>query len=261
MIKNKLGLFAICLGSTALWAQPPHHPGPGGPPPGDAGMSHFARDMKVVKGQPYSAELLNESVQVLGDGTKISSKTSGSVYRDVDGRTRRDESAAQGQKSTTIFDPIASVSLTLNQTSKTVSKQTLRTPPNHPGPAHAVGTERANRPNGRENRHNRTTEDLGNQAIEGVQAQGHRTTTTIPAGTMGNDRDIKVIDEVWFSPDLQVVVQSHHVDPWTGDVSYKLSNIRRGDQPHTLFEAPADYQVKEQRGFRREGPPPPARQD
>ncbi len=254
MIKNKLGLFASCLGSAILMAQPPHHPRPGGPPLGDSEMGHFARDMKVVKGQPYSAELLNESVQVLGDGTKISSKTSGLVYRDTDGRTRRDESAAQGQKSTTIFDPVASVSLTLNQSSKTVSKQTVRVPPSRPGPAHAVGTERGNR-------QNRATEDLGNQAIEGVQAQGRRTTTTIAAGTMGNDRDIKVIDEVWFSPDLQVVVQSHHVDPWTGDVTYKLSNIRRGDQPHTLFEAPADYQVKEQRGFRREGPPPPARQD
>lgn len=261
MIKNKLSLFAICLGPAVLLAQPPHHPGPGGPPTGDPGMLHFARDMKVVKGQPYSAELMNESVQVLGDGTKISSKTSGSVYRDTDGRTRRDESAAQGLKSTTIFDPVASVSLTLNSTTKTVSKQTLRTPPNHLGPAHTVSAERANRQNSRENRQNHTVEDLGNQAIEGVQAQGRRTTKTIPAGTMGNDRDIKVIDEVWFSPELQVVVQSHHVDPWTGDVTYKLSNIRRGDQPHAMFEAPADYQMKEQRGFRREGPPPPARQN
>ncbi len=75
---------------------------------------------------------------------------------------------------------------------------------------------------------------------------------------MGNDRDIKVLDEVWFSPDLQVVVQSHHSDPWAGDVTYKLTNIRRADQSHTLFEVPADYQIKEGRENLMRGGPPPA---
>ena len=268
MIRNRIVIGLTCLGSAAMLAQPPHgemmrHPGPGGPPPGDPGMIHFARDTKVVKGQPYSADLVTEAIQVLGDGTRISTKTAGSVYRDTDGRTRREETGAQGRKSVTIFDPVASVSLTLNASTKTASKQSIHAPSadmqrRGPGP----GFDRANRVGGeRADRQNRVTEDLGNQAIEGVQAQGRRTTTTIPAGTMGNDRDIKVVDEVWMSPDLQVVVQSRHSDPWTGEVTYKLSNIRRADQSHTLFEAPADYQVKEGGGFRRQGLPPPTRQD
>ena len=264
----KVGLFY--LGALGLMAQPPHggetmrHPGgpggPGGPPPG------FARDMKVVKGQPYAADMVNESTQILGDGTRISSKISGSVYRDTDGRTRREEANAQGHKSITIFDPVAAVSMSLNASSKTASKAAVHVPTadhalaGHRGPGsgapagdHAV---RAGRPN-----QNRVVEDLGNQAVEGVAAQGKRTTTTIAAGTMGNDRDIKIVDEVWFSPDLQVVVQSRHSDPRTGEVTYKLANIRRADQAHTLFEVPADYQVKEAgNGFRRQGPPPAARQ-
>ena len=273
MIQKRVFMALACLGSASMFAQPPHgemmrHPGPGGPPPGDPGMIHFARDTKVVKGQPYSADLVNESIQVLGDGTKISTKTAGTVYRDTDGRTRREETGAQGRKSITIFDPVASVSLTLNSSDKTASKQSIHLPPadmqrRSPGPATAgPGPDHAKRGGrGGPDRQNRVSEDLGNQAIEGVQAQGRRTTTTIPAGTMGNDRDIKVIDEVWMSPDLQVVVQSRHSDPWTGEVTYKLSNIRRADQSHTLFEAPADYQVKESGGFRRQGAPPPARQD
>ena len=270
---NRIVVILAGAGSAVLLAQPPHgemmrHPG-GPPPAGGPGMVGFARDMKVVKGQPYSAELANESVQVLGDGTKISSKTAGSVYRDTDGRTRREENSAEGRKGITIFDPVSSYSWTLNSSAKTASKQSIHLPAEHsasdargrspgPGPAradHGVNHAVPDRPN-------RTSEDLGNQAIEGVQVTGRRTTTTIAAGTRGNDRDIKVVDEVWFSPDLQVVVQSRHSDPWTGEVTYKLTNIRRADQPHSLFEAPADYQVKDSGSLRRQGPPPPpARQD
>jgi hypothetical protein len=41
----------------------------------------------------------------------------------------------------------------------------------------------------------RTTESLGNQIIEGVLAQGTRTTMTIPAGAMGNEKPIVVTEE------------------------------------------------------------------
>jgi hypothetical protein len=251
-------------GAVALVAQPPHggpemmmrHGGPGGP----GGPPPFARDMRVVKGSPYAADVTSESTQVLSDGTKITKKTVGSVYRDGEGRTRREETNTEGRKTVNIFDPVAGVALNLNPTAKTGSKQQVHVPADRAAaagrPAHGPGTAavagRAAHANGR----TRVTEDLGTQAIEGVQAQGRRTTTTIAAGTMGNDREIKEVDEVWFSPDLQVVVQSHHSDPWSGDVTYKIANVRRADQPHTLFEAPADFAVSEG-GHRRQGPPPP----
>ena len=265
---NRLLFCGACLGVSGLVAQPPHGEmmthrlgpgGQGGPQPG------FARDMRVVKGQPYSADLANESSQVLGDGTKIARKVAGSVYRDTDGRTRREETAGQEQKSITIFDPMAAVSVSLNTSSKKAFKQAVHVPGDHPagdrrGPGR-IPAERAAKGSGRHDQ-NRVVEDLGNQAIEGVQATGRRTTTTVLAGMIGNDRDLKIVDEVWFSPDLQVVVQSRHSDPRTGEVTYKLTNIRRGDQPHTLFEVPADYQLKESSGggFRRDGPKPTARQ-
>ena len=46
---------------------------------------------KATKGAPYSAETLVESSQSLADGNRISSKTTGRVYRDGEGRTRREE--------------------------------------------------------------------------------------------------------------------------------------------------------------------------
>ena len=76
------------------------------------------------------------------------------------------------------------------------------------------------------------------------------------------DKWLPKVEEALWSKRLDAKATFPAADPWTGDVSYKLSNIRRADQSHTLFEAPADYQVKEGGiGFRRQGQPPPARQD
>ena len=81
-------------------------------------------------------------------------------------------------------------------------------------------------------------------SIEGVQAQGTRTTTTIPAGEIGNDKPIDIVDERWYSPDLQMTVMTKHSDPRTGETSFALKNINRSSPPAYLFEVPADYTVK-----------------
>jgi hypothetical protein len=92
---------------------------------------------------------------------------------------------------------------------------------------------------------NFTTEKLGKQNVEGVEAEGTRTTITIPAGTIGNERPIEIVNERWYSEDLHTVVMTRHADPRSGESVYRLTNIQRAEQPHALFEVPADYQVKE----------------
>jgi hypothetical protein len=87
------------------------------------------------------------------------------------------------------------------------------------------------------------TEQLGNMYIEGVQAQGTRTTITIPAGDIGNDRPINIVDEQWYSPDLQMTIMTKHSDPRSGETSFALKNINRSNPPPTLFEVPSDYTV------------------
>src|SRR5437588_671091 len=44
-------------------------------------------------------------------------------------------------------------------------------------------------------------EALASRTIEGVAADGHRTTTTIAAGAIGNDLPIVITSEEWTSPD------------------------------------------------------------
>jgi len=90
---------------------------------------------------------------------------------------------------------------------------------------------------------NAKTEQLGNMFIEGVQAQGTRTTTTIPAGEIGNDRPINIVDEQWYSPDLQMTIMTKHSDPRSGETNFTLKNINRSNPPPTLFEVPSDYTV------------------
>ncbi len=281
------------------------------PPPAlpDADFMFIATESfggKVVKGAPYSAEAVTESVQVLGDGNRIVNKFSSTVYRDSEGRTRRDQTlkglgvlGVGNEPLQTIFiqDPVAGVTYSLDSRSKIARKSApftfeflhktpgapgtddnfeFRIAPNGenkgamivtsplPGPPQGPGTRitmaqteqqlsigggagastyvfrTSGGPNANEKK-----EDLGKQMIEGVEAEGTRTTVTIPAGEVGNERAIEIVSERWYSPELQLVVMTRHSDPRTGETTYKLTNINRTEPAKSLFEVPSDYTIKE----------------
>ena len=86
-------------------------------------------------------------------------------------------------------------------------------------------------------------EDLGTQIINGVRAKGSRTTVTIPVGQIGNDREIKIVSERWFSEDLGMLLKSSNKDPRFGETTYELNNILQGAQDPTLFRVPADFKA------------------
>ncbi len=87
------------------------------------------------------------------------------------------------------------------------------------------------------------TEDLGLQSMEGVQVTGIRTTRTIPAGEIGNDRPISIVTEVWTSPDLKTIVYSKRSDPRMGQQTFQLTNIVRSEPDASLFTVPADFKI------------------
>ena len=78
---------------------------------------------KAVKGAPYAADEITESVQVLSDGTRITNHSQVTVYRDGEGRVRR-ESPTQ----ITIWDPVANVSYTLDPKAMTAVKSSMARP-------------------------------------------------------------------------------------------------------------------------------------
>jgi hypothetical protein len=89
-------------------------------------------------------------------------------------------------------------------------------------------------------------EQLGKQMFDGVEAEGTRTTVTIPAGSpLGNERAIEVVSESWYSKELQMTVMSKRSDPRTGETIYRLTGITRNEPLRSLFEVPPDYTVTE----------------
>jgi hypothetical protein len=86
---------------------------------------------KVVKGAPYSAEATLEMTQVFPDGNRIVHRQAVQLYRDSQGRTRREENpaaiglwASQGTPPTTVTiqDPEAGTAYVLNPQNKTAWK-------------------------------------------------------------------------------------------------------------------------------------------
>jgi hypothetical protein len=90
------------------------------------------------------------------------------------------------------------------------------------------------------------SESLGKRMIEGVEAEGTRTTITIAAGEIGNDRPIEIVNERWYSPELQTLVMSRRSDPRFGETTFKLTRISRSEPLRSLFEVPADYTVRDE---------------
>jgi TonB family protein len=335
---------------------------------------------KVVKGAPYSAEAVNESVQTLADGNRIVRKSTTLLYRDSEGRMRREQDmnnvgpfATNSDAPRMIFinDPVAGVNYTLDTRTHIARKGMMYAfgftrqrekigPPPPPGeapmgpPPAGMGEEPPKPPPPGALRHEATKrvepeyppiaraagaqgnvtvqvvideqgnvvsarassghpllqqaavdaarqwvfkptsvdskpakvngtlsfsfvldrkegeaqrpepplppkfpeaeESLGRQTIEGVAADGTRMTVTIPAGTMGNERAINIVTEHWYSPELQTVVMTKHSDPRFGETTYRLTNINRSEPAHSLFEVPADFEIKqggpEKREFR-----------
>lgn len=93
--------------------------------------SEMGFDGKLVKGAPYSAQVVTETVQVLGDGNRIVRRDTSTVYRDGEGRSRREHTikalgpyVASGEVRQTVFiyDPVANASYILNPGDRTARK-------------------------------------------------------------------------------------------------------------------------------------------
>jgi hypothetical protein len=85
-----------------------------------------AVESRVTPGAPYSAEAINESTQALVDGNRIVRKSVMRVYRDGEGRTRREEVTENGDVvSVSIIDPVANVSYVLDPKTRTAYRGSM----------------------------------------------------------------------------------------------------------------------------------------
>jgi hypothetical protein len=80
-------------------------------------------ESRITPGAPYSADAVTESVQVLSDGNRIARKTATRVYRDSEGRTRREQLSTTGEvQSVSISDPVGGSMYVLNPAAKTAHR-------------------------------------------------------------------------------------------------------------------------------------------
>ena len=282
-------------------------------------MSSWTRaavETRVTRGKPYSGEAVTEFIQTLGDGNRIVRRSTARMFRDSEGRTRREEvsenGAAPEKNSVVITDPVAGTSLILNAETRTAFKAPAmfarvqgRAQPPRPSSCRAPRPADRSKPCRRRSTSSRfpaqgraprpklnksswpaegaaedaatftvtgrggvmtslnetagetTKEDLGQQSIEGVAANGTRTTTVIAAGAIGNEQPITIVSEQWFSPDLEMLVLTRHTDPRVGETTYRLTNITRNEPDRSLFQVPPDYTIQEGRKVAPIPPPPP----
>lgn len=207
---------------------------------------------KVVTGAPFTATAISESTQTLADGNHITRKTQTNLYRDSQGRFRKEVSltgigplAATGKPHsfTVIQDPVAGSTFVLEQDEKIARKLPSKPLP-PPGTAVTDSKDHVEY-------HQASQQDvikkesLGTQNFDGVSAEGTRATQTIPVGEIGNEMPITIVSETWYSNDLKMTVVSKRSDPRFGDTTYTLTNIQRSEPDASLFAVPAGYTIEE----------------
>jgi len=211
---------------------------------------------KIVKGAPFSATATSETTSTLQDGSVLHRTFQVSMYRDSQGRSRQEATftgfgpltASGGSKKLVmISDPVAGVHFMLDDAQKVAHKSVLHT---HGGgaPNAESSPEFAGKMQERMQKEEASgllkRESLGTQTINGVVAEGTRTTHTIPAGQIGNEKPLQVVSERWYSSDLQIVLKSTRTDPRFGTTTYTVTNIQRTEPAATLFTVPAEYTVQ-----------------
>jgi hypothetical protein len=239
----------------------------------------FVSDRKTVTGAPYSAQIITESVQPFADGNAITHTSTSGVWRDSQGRTRREQninmigpSQASGAavQVITIDDPVAGVHYTLNPNkmiatqitgvgtassalSDTLARKVIPNDGSNVLFAYFSSDNSAVAGGGRGgsisvvpdqiSATNLTTESLGADTMQGLSVLGTRVTRTIPAGQIGNAQPILIITDKWYSQDLQIEVKTVHSDPRTGTTTTVVTNLSRNEPNPALFAVPPGYTI------------------
>lgn len=210
-----------------------------GPPPNAMFIAAELRfGDKLVVGQPFSAETIIEDTKRLYDGSTVTKTTKGAFYRDSSGRTRREQP----------FEMVGGFSIGKPQTLVFINDFAQKTQyffdlDNKIARKIGIGPNGPPRDDPQKPK-DAKSDSLGTKTIEGISVEGTRITFELPAGHIGNDKPIQVVTENWYSPELQLIVMSRHIDPLSGEHIFRLVNVKRAEPAASLFAVPAGFEVK-----------------
>ena len=223
---------------------------------GSASLSIFAQTSVVNLGEtvpnaPYSAERRFTSIDKSADGTINRSQSGESEARDSQGRTysagerhwtykEAGKSVLKSEILYRLHDPVANTDTQWDTTSKEVKfihwSQALA----NQDPANASCPVCPEGPMGDPGD---GIEKLGLKTIEGVVAEGTRSSYTVPATKGHPDLPLMVTHESWYCPELKIIIRETNDDPRSGQMRNELVNIVRGKPEVNKYNPPADYVV------------------
>jgi hypothetical protein len=244
--------FAVGVLGTAVLAQVPNQcavMGVGAMMYGDA----------YKPNAPYSATVQTTHEQKLADGNAIHGSVTTHQARDSAGRIRSESSSgcaigSDGQTKpvvrVSVYDPGIRTTLSWSVNDPSASANVVRVihqpepAPVAPSPA-TVQRQQAAQVRQRRQQSPFHREDIGSRNIEGVTTEGSRTTHTIPAGQMGNDQPIEIVDEIWIAKDLGLAMLRIDDDPLSGRISTEVVELNQAEPDAALFAPPAGYKIEE----------------
>jgi TonB family protein len=242
MLRFASFLCTLLLVAFPAAPQDPLQEGPAHAP--YAGMREWVNGEYIVPvpNAPFSGKVLLESKQTLPDGSTVTKKTVNVVARDSQGRCHNEgrkliafsENKEPEILFISILDPAQRTRWAIYPSQHSV-KVFHTGPPSttlpHAPPPPGVTV---------------STTNLGTRTLEGFQVQGTRETRTFAEGLFGNEKAFEVIDEYWFSPELQVNIVARHEDPRTGVQTIGLTEISRAEPDPKLFEIPEGFRREDQ---------------
>jgi hypothetical protein len=222
-----------------------------------------------IPGAPFSADTVSESTRVLPNGEMVHVTTRGKLYRDSEGRTRRESETPKGGRSVMIADTVQRVMILVNPNDKSAkvfhwTAPTTGSQPPVPGasanlpisqpwaspPQSAIGASLPPGPNATlapisASPVKVNSERLESRVLEGVTVTGMRVTRTTEAGAAGNEKAIVSTTETWMSPELKLTILWQTDDPRSGQSVTKIMNLLRTEPDASLFQVPSDYVVRD----------------
>jgi len=215
----------------------------------------FGQAAGPIKDAPFSALWVTIGTQVAADGKSSETRESRRVYRDSSGRIREDlvpgftDDPSNESPAVMIRDSVTGIVYVLETPTRVAHKIMPPTLPsgavqgafygyNMPFPANDGRT-----PPPPKGRPDVKSEALGTRAIQGIEAQGSRTTLTWSAASQGTERDVVSIDEKWIARELGMALVMKRSDARSGTKIMQLEKIERAEPDASLFMVPADYQM------------------
>ena len=187
-----------------------------------------------IAGTPFTAEYTIRAEKPLaGEGSDTWHSIT-RVARDSDGRIRHELHGSVPATSTkapplacvVLSDPVARLSHTLDPVLHTDDRRWF----------HASHQKRFDADNS-------DGEDLGTGTLAGLLVRGERRTRSLPPQLGAAGKPGQVVDETWYSSELQLVVFEQQTDSAGLKLTITMTNLDRGEPDASLFKVSRGYHL------------------